>query len=118
MITLEDVIDFNKEICKVSGEESFLINKDNVLSALSVQQWYSDKCLLASALIRSLTIGHGFQDGNKRTAACIGMYILDFECSEDDMISCILDIAQGIIRDVEEIASILYPDSYTNLKEE
>lgn len=108
MIDLDYLIGINEYVCNLADENSVVINKDNLLSALSVQQWYDDDRLLASALIRSITIGHGFQDGNKRTAAIIGAIICDYTCSEDEMIECILDIAKGKLRDVEEIASILY----------
>lgn len=112
MITLDMLIRINEVICRYSNQESVVINKSNLLSALSVQYWYEDRCELASALIRSLVVGHGFQDGNKRTAACIGMYVQDFECSDTESFECILNIAKGNLKDVKEIASILYPDSY------
>lgn len=115
MISFEDVLEINELVCSASNEVSILLNRDNVLSALSVQQWYLEPCLCASALIRSITIGHGFQDGNKRTAACVGMMLLDFECSEDTIIDCILSIAKGSLKDVNEIASMLYPDSFNGL---
>lgn len=108
MITYAELVGVNIAVCSDAGEQSIVINENNLLSALSVQQWYDDDRLLASALIRSITIGHGFQDGNKRTAAIIGAIICDYTCSEDEMIECILDIAKGKLRDVEEIASILY----------
>ena len=113
MIVLDDLIAINQAICKYTDEISLIINEDNLLSALSVQQWYEDDCLLAAALIRSISIAHGFQDGNKRTAACIGMYIKDFECTENMMIECILNVTTGKIKDVDEIAAILYPQSYS-----
>ena len=108
MIDLDYLIGINEYVCNLANENSVVINEDNLLSALSVQQWYDDDRLLASALIRSITIGHGFQDGNKRTAAIIGAIICDYTCSEDEMIECILDIAKGKLRDVEDIAAILY----------
>lgn len=108
MIDLDYLIGVNEYVCNLANENSVVINENNLLSALSVQQWYDDDRLLASALIRSITIGHGFQDGNKRTAAIIGAIICDYTCSEDEMIDCILDIAKGKLRDVEAIASILY----------
>ena len=108
MIDLDYLIGVNEYVCNLANESSIIINKNNLLSALSVQQWYDDDKLLASALIRSITIGHGFQDGNKRTAAIIGAIVHDYTCSEDEMINCILDIAIGKLRDVEEIADILY----------
>ena len=108
MITYDELVGANIAVCLNAGEQSVVINENNLLSALSVQQWYDDDRLLASALIRSITIGHGFQDGNKRTAAIIGAIIRDYDCSEDEMIECILDIAKGKLRDVEDIAFILY----------
>lgn len=108
MITFDELVGVNIAVCTAANEPSAVINENNLLSALSVQQWYDDDRLLASALIRSITIGHGFQDGNKRTAAIVGAIICDYTCSEDEMIECILDIAKGKLRDVEEIASILY----------
>lgn len=108
MIEYEDLLIINQRICFAFEEESVVINKNNLLSALSVQQWYDDDRLLASALIRSLTIAHGFQDGNKRTATIVGAFIREYDCSEDGMIDCILSIAKGELKDVNEIASILY----------
>lgn len=111
-ITLADLMQINSDICSDNDSQSVVINENNLLSALSVQQWYPEPCLCASALIRSITIGHGFQDGNKRTASIVGMMVLMYECAEDIMINCILDIAAGKLKDVDTIASILYPDSH------
>jgi hypothetical protein len=63
MIDFDFLVGVNMCVCEAAGEESRVINEDNLLSALSVQQWYEDDRLLASALIRSITIAHGFQDG-------------------------------------------------------
>ena len=108
MIDYEYLCGINDHVCAVAGEQSLVINKNNLLSALGTQQWYDDDVLRASALIRSLTIAHGFLDGNKRTAAIAGALIHDYVCSEDIMIECIISIAQGTLRDVVQIASILY----------
>lgn len=109
MIDIDLLIGVNIHVCEDNNEESIVINKSNLLSALSVQQWYeNDSRLLASALVRSLVIAHGFQDGNKRTAAIVGAIVEDYTCSEDEMIDCILSIAKGELKDVIEIASILY----------
>ena len=109
MISYQELIGANIAVCMVADETPAVINENNLLSALSIQQWYDDTRLLASALIRSITIGHGFQDGNKRTAAVIGAAVCDFTCTEDEMIDCILAIAKGELREVEDIAAILYP---------
>ena len=79
MITYAELVGVNIAVCSDAGEQSVVINENNLLSALSVQQWYEDDRLLASALIRSITIGHGFQDGNKRTA-----YVVLIKLCEDN----------------------------------
>lgn len=109
-IDLDYLIGVNSCICDEVGEQCVVINENNLLSALSVQYWYDDPKLLASALIRSLTIAHGFRDANKRTAAIVGAAICDFTCDEMTMADCILSIAKGELKDVEDIASILYPE--------
>ena len=108
IIDFEYLCGINEYVCEMSNEQSLIINKGNLLSALGTQQWYDDTTLQASAIIRSLVIGHGFLDGNKRTAAIAGAAIQDYNCSESEMIQCILAIATGELKDVEEIASILY----------
>ena len=110
MITLSDLKGINRFICEDNRQESIVINESNLLSALSVQQWYENLADRASALVRSLTIAHGFQDGNKRTAATAGMLIKSYTCSEQDLIDCILEIALGNLKNVSEIREILYPD--------
>ena len=112
MISLEYLIWLNEAICQDSGEQSIIINRNNLLSALSVQQWYVEDSLLAAALIRSITIGHGFQDGNKRTAAAAGATICKFTCTDAEATECIMDIATGQLRDVQDITAKLYPDKY------
>lgn len=112
IITLDDLLGINNYICLDCNQISVVINEANLLSALGTQQWYSNDCLRAAALIRSLVIGHGFQDGNKRTAAAAGQGICEYECSEDEVIECILNIAKGQLRESETIAKILYPISY------
>ena len=63
MISYDDLLLINECVCYEAAENSVVINKNNLLSALSVQQWYEgDDRLLASALIRSITIAHGFQE--------------------------------------------------------
>ena len=108
MLELDTLIGINQAICELANEDSKVINENNLLSALSVQQWYDDDRLLASALIRSITIGHGFQDGNKRTAAIVGAIVCPYACDEDVLIDCILDVATGKLRDVYDIAGTLY----------
>ena len=40
MIDLEFVKGVNEAICDEDGKKSIVINENNILSALSVQQWY------------------------------------------------------------------------------
>lgn len=108
MIDLEFVIGVNEAICDSDNKKCIVINKNNILSALSVQQWYDDDAHLASALLRSLVIGHGFQDGNKRTAAAIANFICSFQCDDSTAEDCILEIAKGNLKDINNITSILY----------
>lgn len=108
MISYDMVCAVNTFICDQDGKTSVVINQDNILSALSVQQWYDDPKLLASALLRSLCIGHGFQDGNKRTAAAIANYIQEFEQPDTVSERIILDIATGKLRNIQDIADQLY----------
>lgn len=111
-IDLEFVVGINIAICEECNVKSIMINENNILSALSAQQWYDNKHELASALLRSLIIGHRFQDGNKRTAVVVANSIAEFECSEQEAEKCIIEIATGNIKDVLQIASILYCKSY------
>lgn len=107
MIDLEFVIGVNEAICDSDNKQCVVINESNILSALSVQQWYDD-AHLASALLRSLVIGHGFQDGNKRTAAAVANHIYSFQCDDSTAEDCILEVAKGNLKDVNDITSILY----------
>lgn len=108
MIPYDMVCGINSFVCDQDMNESVVINQDNILSALSVQQWYDDSEMLASALLRSLCIGHGFRDGNKRTAAIIANYVCEFKCSDSCAEKIILNIAKGELDDVQEIANYLY----------
>lgn len=111
MITYDMVCGINSFVCDQDMNESVVINQDNILSALSVQQWYDDSEMLASALLRSLCIGHGFRDGNKRTAAIIANYVCEFKCSDSCAEKIILNIAKGElggIMNLENIANKIY----------
>lgn len=110
MIDLEFVKGVNEAICDEDGKKSIVINENNILSALSVQQWYDKEEYLASALLRSLIIGHGFQDANKRTAAVVANSICPFRCPDKIAENCIINIAIGKLKEVQEISDILYED--------
>lgn len=110
MIDKDFVIGINCAICDSDGKQSLLINEDNLLSALSIQQWYEDSRSLSAALLRSLCIGHAFQDGNKRTACLVAAYIEPFTCTMQEAEQIVLDIATGKLKDVEIIKIRLYGD--------
>lgn len=108
-IQLDDLIGYNKLVCDLSGEQSVVINEDNLLSAIGVQFGYfeSDE-LIASALFRSLIVGHGFADGNKRTATMCLLDIFPPIVSDSVIEDVAIKIATGELRNPEEIASKLY----------
>lgn len=109
VVQLDDLIGYNKLVCNLSGERSAIINEDNLLSALSVQYGYfeSDK-LIASALFRSLIIGHGFADGNKRTATMCLLDMLPPTVDDGVIESVAIKIAIGELKNPEEIANKLF----------
>lgn len=108
-INLDDLLGYNRLVCDKSNQTSCVINKNNLLSALSVQYSYFDTDnLIASALFRSLIVAHGFQDGNKRTAVICLFDMNPPNIPDSDLEDLAIKIASGIITDVEEIAHILY----------
>ena len=56
MITYEQVLAANFEVCRQQSTKSIVINSDNIKSALSVQQWYTTAEEKSAALLRSLVI--------------------------------------------------------------
>lgn len=109
MIDRQLVEVFNKCVCYKVQQESRLINENNLLSALSVQQWFETNEVKAAAIFRSIIQGHPFQDGNKRTAVLLIMYMCEPTCSEDTLFDTTIKVAEGRLKDPEEIANILYP---------
>lgn len=108
-ITLDILIGYNKQICNQSGTESIVINKDNLLSALGVQYSYFDSELQTiAAVFRSLIIGHGFADGNKRTATLYLFAVSDPSASDTDIERIAIDIATGRLRSVKDIVVELF----------
>lgn len=109
MITLKQLELINILVCAKVNEESQVINYNNLESALSVQYSYYDTDeQIASALLRSLIINHGFADGNKRTAVMACTIIKQPILSDKNLAKIANDIAIGTIRDVDEIANLLY----------
>lgn len=108
MITYEQVLAANFEVCRQQSTKSIVINSDNIKSALSVQQWYTTAEEKSAALLRSLVIAHGFQDGNKRTSVIVSNILCPFRCTVDESEKVVLDIAQGNLADVTSITQKLY----------
>lgn len=110
----------NFYICKNSKEPYQIINKNNILSALSVYDSYfeSDREILA-ALFRSLIINHGFLNGNKRTAAmCLYISNIYLKCSQKEFINITYEIDKGNLKDAKEISKLLFyiPDIDESMK--
>lgn len=108
MIDAKRVMDFNEYVCEESGQSSRLINEPNLLSALSVQQWFEESEVRAAALFRSLIIGHPFQDGDKRTAVLVLVSISKPDVSIFELERITLEVAKGNLTDPEYIADLLY----------
>lgn len=109
-LELTDLINLNKAICLKTREPFGILNKSALLSALSIQDnnYYSSRHLMICALLRSLVLSHGFIQGNKRVAF-LSIVLLDFpKCSTDELADVILHIADGSIRDVEQINKLIY----------
>lgn len=109
MIVDEDtVLGINQAICENQGTKCTVLSEENLLSALGIQQWYEVKELQASALLRSLILNHPFQDGNKRTAYVAAMMTSTINKPDDEVEHYLVEIAKGNLKEVNEIASILY----------
>lgn len=109
-LSLNDLITLNKTICNKTGEPFNLINRDALLSALSIQDndYYDDENLMLSALLRSLVLSHGFEQGNKRTAfLALALMKLPY-CTPEKFTYVILDIAKGNLKDINEIKNLIY----------
>ena len=80
------------------------------MSALSVQQWFQDEKLRASALFRSLIQNHPFQDGNKRTAVLVLIHMCKPTCTDEILLDVSLKVAMGVLKDPKEISRLIYSD--------
>lgn len=123
MLTFDDLVRINKEICTEYGQTSLVINKDNLLSALSVQDFdYHNLEYKAAKLFRNIVVAHGFQDANKRTACVAVGLLLPPSCDNLTIAEQALKIAKGQYRnDVDELVKILYShnlnESFNDLTE-
>ena len=114
-LTLGDLVSLNKAICEKTGEPFHILNEDSLLSALSIQDnnYYDNDDMMLCALLRSLIICHGFEQGNKRTAfLAIALLKLPL-CSSEKFAEVILKIADSRIKTIEDIYDLLYKDNQT-----
>lgn len=109
-LTLKDLITINKEICNKTNEPFGILNKDNILSSLSIQynNYYNSENLMLCSLLKSLVLSHGFQQGNKRTAFIAIIILKTPKCEPELLSEVILNIANGSLRDIEIICGYLY----------
>ena len=107
----EDILNINIRICERDNEESTVINKNNILSALSVQfSYYETDEEIRVALFHHLIIAHGFKDANKRTAMVVLLYDGGVKADQSELASIALDIADkgGSHMDISELVSKIF----------
>lgn len=108
MLNFNDIVKLNMVICSNNNQKSLAINQDNLKSALGIQQWYDDLEFRACALFRSLIIAHGFQDGNKRTAALALVSLITPKVSQELIADTAIKVANGDLKDINDIHKILF----------
>lgn len=103
------IVGVNIRICRISSNNlSGILSENSIYSAIGTIQWCSTREMQAASLLRSLTLNHGFRDGNKRTAVVAANRIKPFTCSDDTCIDCVVRIACGELKDVNEIKDIVF----------
>ena len=83
-ISFEDIVSLHDKILSISGGRFGISDENMIKSALSRPfsgtsdglEFYKDLFYKAAALTQSLSLNHGFVDGNKRTALAAGMLLL------------------------------------------
>lgn len=61
MISVDEIILINEAVCQSNNEVCKIINTDNLLSAVSTQQWFDKFETQISALYRSIVLNHPFK---------------------------------------------------------
>lgn len=84
LLTLDDVLTINREICASVKQQSVCMNQGKIESALGAAFYpgdypfhYGGIAKVAGALCYFLIKAHAFMDGNKRTAAMAATLLLD-----------------------------------------
>jgi death on curing protein len=97
-LTLDDAIFIHDEQIRIYGGAPGIRDEGLILSALlrPATGYYADVIEEAAALWESLTMNHGFIDGNKRVAlACtfvfLGLNGVDVNGDQDELIAFIYD---------------------------
>lgn len=103
------LIGVNSCMCHIGKNElPGILSENAIYSVIGTLQWGSTSEVQAAMLLRSLTLNHGFKDGNKRTAVIAANRIKPFTCSDDACIDGVVKIARGELKDVNEIRNIIF----------
>lgn len=119
ILTLEDLININKQITEQYNQNSVLINRSNLESALSIQYFdYDNFNTISAKLFRNIIIAHGFQDANKRTAIIALGLINPPKCTNQELGNLAISIAEGKYKDdINELVSKLYFETTEQIEE-
>ena len=109
-LTEDDIIGLNIAICDKVNEQPLLINRNGLLSALSIldNDYYNNENEQIAAFFRSLIVNHPFKDGNKRTANIAIIIMKKPICSRNTLIDITMKIAIGELNDYCNIAKLLW----------
>ncbi len=105
MINKEDVIEMNKQF-----DKGILINESSLDFAFSNIKHTKDWIKQLAYLVRAILIDHAFEEGNKRTASCLIMTILEMQkiaYDEHKVDVIVLEILKKNINDINKIRRII-----------
>ena len=112
--TVEEALYLHAILIERFGGGEGLVDLGLLESALARPRsgYYKTLSEQAAALMHSLTKNHAFVDGNKRmglalTSVFLMMNGVDFDCPPDESEQLILDIAEGKLQSVAQIAERL-----------
>ena len=105
MITKELVVNVNKEF-----DKGMLVNKSSLDFALSYAKHSKDWLKQLALVVRSISLDHVFEEGNKRTASALIMGIFEekklaYDSHKVDEL--IINIITKNIRDIEKIRRLI-----------
>ncbi len=117
-LTVQEVLDLAELAC---GGQQVAVRDLGLLSAAVHRpqsamfgvEAYADLFQKAAALLQSLAVNRPLVDGNKRMAWMSTVVFLDFngtdmlEVDQDESYKLVIEVAQGSVDDVEQIASRL-----------